>query len=135
PHGPGLVRVQRVGPLDRHSGPGGGDRAGSRRPGSRALRGDDDPDQLPSAVVDRGALCGARRAGLLVPAGGGPTRRIGRKRVMYGWIWRNLPGPTAVRVLLALILILAVVAVLFLWVFPALEPLIPFNEQTVGGSS
>lgn len=54
---------------------------------------------------------------------------------MYGWIWRNLPGPTAVRVLLTLILILAVVAVLFVWVFPAVEPLVPFNEQTVGGSS
>jgi len=54
---------------------------------------------------------------------------------MYGWIWRKLPGPTAVRVLLALILILAVVAVLFVWVFPAVEPLVPFNEQTVGDSA
>lgn len=50
---------------------------------------------------------------------------------MYGWIWRHLPGPTAVRLLLALILVLAVVAVLFVWVFPALEPLLPFNDQTV----
>lgn len=51
---------------------------------------------------------------------------------MYGWIWRHLPGPLVVRLLLALILIVGVVAVLFVWVFPALEPLVPFNEQTVG---
>lgn len=54
---------------------------------------------------------------------------------MYAWIWRNLPGPAVVRLLLALVLIAAVVAVLFTWVFPAIEPLMPFNQQTVGDSS
>ena len=51
---------------------------------------------------------------------------------MYGWIWRQLPGPVLVRLVLVLALVLAVVAVLFLWVFPAIAPHMPFNDQTVG---
>ncbi|UER55545.1 hypothetical protein HJG43_14480 [Kineosporiaceae bacterium SCSIO 59966] len=51
---------------------------------------------------------------------------------MYGWIWRSLPGPVAVKVLLALVLVVAVVAVLFVWVFPAVAPYLPFNDNTVG---
>lgn len=54
---------------------------------------------------------------------------------MYGWIWRALPGPVLVRVILAIALVLAVVAVLFLWVFPAVAPYMPFNDQTVGNPS
>jgi hypothetical protein len=50
---------------------------------------------------------------------------------VYGWIWRHLPGPTPVKALLALVLLVAVVAVLFLWVFPWLEPRLPFNQVTV----
>ena len=41
---------------------------------------------------------------------------------MYGWLWRHLPGPAPVRALIALALFIGVVAVLFLWVFPWLEP-------------
>ena len=50
---------------------------------------------------------------------------------MYGFIWRHLPGPLLVRILLALVLVAAVIAVLFLWVFPALAPIMPFNNGTV----
>jgi hypothetical protein len=50
---------------------------------------------------------------------------------MYGFIWRHLPGPLLVRILLALVLVAAVVAVLFLWVFPAAAPIMPFNNGTV----
>jgi hypothetical protein len=50
---------------------------------------------------------------------------------MYGFIWRHLPGPIALRIVLALVLALAVVAVLFVWVFPALAPIMPFNNGTV----
>lgn len=50
---------------------------------------------------------------------------------MYGWIWRHLPGPVVLRLLLALALVLAVAAALFLWVFPAIAPHMPFNDQTV----
>jgi hypothetical protein len=52
--------------------------------------------------------------------------------MMYPWIWRHLPGSTLIRVLLAAALILAFVAVLFLWVFPWLAPLLPFQQQTIG---
>jgi hypothetical protein len=50
---------------------------------------------------------------------------------VYGWIWRHLPGPTAVRVLMSAVLLVAVVAVLFIWVFPAVAPYVPFNDGTV----
>lgn len=50
---------------------------------------------------------------------------------MYGALWRLLPGPLAVRLLLALLLLGAAVAVCFLWLFPVLEPYVPFNQQTV----
>jgi hypothetical protein len=50
---------------------------------------------------------------------------------MYAWIWRRLPGPLWARILTALLLIAAVVAVLFQWVFPWLAPLLPFQQQTV----
>ena len=50
----------------------------------------------------------------------------------YGLIWRILPGPRALKVFEALILLLAVVAVLFTWVFPLAAPYLPFNETTVG---
>ena len=53
---------------------------------------------------------------------------------MYGWLWRHLPGPTAVRVVIALLLFVAVVAVLFLWVFPWVEPRLPFTDVTVDES-
>lgn len=50
---------------------------------------------------------------------------------MYAWLWRHLPGPTLVRALIALTLAVAVVAVLFLYVFPWLEPNLPFTDVTV----
>lgn len=50
---------------------------------------------------------------------------------MYAWLWNHLPGPTPVRALIALALLLGVVAVLFLWVFPWLEPILPFTGVTV----
>jgi hypothetical protein len=49
---------------------------------------------------------------------------------MYSWIWRHLPGPPAVRLLQALMLVAAVVALLLLVVFPWVEPRLPFNEVT-----
>lgn len=50
---------------------------------------------------------------------------------MYGWVWRHLPGPTWLRALIALVLVAAVVAVCFTWVFPAIAPHMPFNDVTV----
>lgn len=54
---------------------------------------------------------------------------------MYGWIWRHLPGNAWLRALLSLALVLMVVYVLFQYVFPWAEPLLPFNDVTVDGAS
>jgi hypothetical protein len=49
---------------------------------------------------------------------------------MYGWIWRRLPGPLALRVLQALVLVIGVLALLMFVVFPWAEPKLPFNHVT-----
>jgi hypothetical protein len=49
---------------------------------------------------------------------------------MYGWIWRSLPGGTALRLLQALLLVALVSAVLLFVVFPWLEPRLPANPLT-----
>ncbi len=50
---------------------------------------------------------------------------------MYGWIWKRLPGPLALRLLLALVLAGAAVLVLFTTVFPWAENALPFLDVTV----
>lgn len=51
---------------------------------------------------------------------------------MYAWIFRHLPGPLWVRILIALVVLAAIVVVLFAWVFPAIAPHMPFNDGLVG---
>ena len=51
---------------------------------------------------------------------------------MYSWIWRHLPGSTAVKLLQAVFLVAAVIAVLLFVVFPWAEPRLPFNSVTTG---
>ena len=53
---------------------------------------------------------------------------------MYGFIWRVLPGPLIVRVLLALALIAAVVCACFTWLFPAIAPYMPLDDSVINGS-
>ena len=50
---------------------------------------------------------------------------------MYGALWRLLPGPRPVKALLSLILVVAAVLVCFIWLFPAIAPLMPFNDNSV----
>ena len=50
---------------------------------------------------------------------------------MYGPLWRLLPGRWPVKALLTLILVTAVVTVCFLWLFPMIAPLMPFNDNTI----
>jgi len=50
---------------------------------------------------------------------------------MYAWMWRQLPGPWPARLLATLVLFAVVVVVLFAWVFPWLEPRLPFVDVTV----
>lgn len=52
---------------------------------------------------------------------------------MYGWLWRHLPGPAPVRALLLLVLVAGIVLLLFTVVFPAVAPLLPLDQNTVGG--
>lgn len=54
---------------------------------------------------------------------------------MYAALWRHLPGPVVVRLLIILVLVVLVVAVCFQWVFPVVAPLLPFDHNTVGGDS
>ena len=50
---------------------------------------------------------------------------------MYGALWRVLPGPVWVRIILLLILVVAVVFVLFTWVFPWVDGIVNPIEVTV----
>jgi len=58
--------------------------------------------------------------------------RQGRWAEVYGPLWRLLPGPWPVKALLSLVLVAGVVAVCFLWLFPAIAPYMPFNGNSVG---
>ncbi len=51
---------------------------------------------------------------------------------MYGWLWRTIPGPPWRRALILTIAGAAVLVACFIWVFPAIAPLMPFNDTTVG---
>ena len=50
---------------------------------------------------------------------------------MYASLWRLLPGPVWVRVLLLLVLVTAVLAILVTWVFPAIDQWLTPQEVTV----
>lgn len=54
---------------------------------------------------------------------------------MYAWLFRRLPGPLWVRILLAVLLVAAVVVALFAWVFPAIAPLLPVEDGMVGAAA
>jgi len=53
---------------------------------------------------------------------------------MYAWLFRRLPGPLPVRVVLALLLLAGVVVALFRWGFPAVAPALGWltGEPAVG---
>ena len=50
---------------------------------------------------------------------------------MYAALWRILPGPAWVRILLFLLLLVAVVFALFTWVFPWVDGIVNPIEVTV----
>jgi hypothetical protein len=50
---------------------------------------------------------------------------------MYGWIWRSLPGGTSLKLLGSLVLVVAVLALLFLVVFPLIEVHLPNSQVTI----
>lgn len=52
---------------------------------------------------------------------------------MYAWIWRSLPGGLPGKLVGCTLLLAATLALLFLVVFPAVEPLLPVGDVTVDG--
>ena len=50
---------------------------------------------------------------------------------MYAWIWRHLPFGLPGKIVGSLLLVTAVAALLWYKVFPAVEPLLPFNDGQV----
>ena len=54
---------------------------------------------------------------------------------MYGWLWRHFPGALLGKLLCSAGLAAAVVVALFLFVFPEVEQLLPFQDVTVDGPS
>jgi hypothetical protein len=50
---------------------------------------------------------------------------------VYAWIWRRLPFGLPGKLLGSALLIVAAVAMLWFWVFPAAEPLLPFDDVQV----
>jgi hypothetical protein len=50
---------------------------------------------------------------------------------MYGWVWRHLPGPWPIRLLMALVLLAAVIVILFTAFFPWLSERLPMDEVTI----
>jgi hypothetical protein len=50
---------------------------------------------------------------------------------VYGWLWRSFPGGVIGKVLCSLLVGAAALALLFLVVFPRVEPLLPFQDVNV----
>jgi len=51
---------------------------------------------------------------------------------MYAALWRFLPGPVWVRVIVMIVLVAVILAVLVIWVFPLVNELFVPPEVTVG---
>lgn len=51
---------------------------------------------------------------------------------MYGWIFRHLPGPLWVRIIVSVLLIAGAVLLLLQFVFPWLSQFNPLNDSTIG---
>lgn len=50
---------------------------------------------------------------------------------MYEWIWRKLPFGLPGKLAGSAALIAVVIAILWFWVFPAIEPILPFDDAQV----
>lgn len=50
---------------------------------------------------------------------------------MYAWLFRHLPGPLAVQILLSLLILAGIVFVLMQFVFPWLSQYSPLNDSTL----
>jgi len=55
--------------------------------------------------------------------------------MMYGALWRALPGAAWAKILVLTILAAVLVVIAFGWLFPLVAGHMPFNEQTVEQAS
>ena len=53
---------------------------------------------------------------------------------MYGSLWRRLPGRWPLKVAIISVVVAALCVLLFAVVFPWVEPRLPVNHVTVGGT-
>jgi hypothetical protein len=51
---------------------------------------------------------------------------------MYAWIFRHLPGPLWIRLLISVLLIAVVILVLMEYVFPLADQFVPWTDSTIG---
>lgn len=51
---------------------------------------------------------------------------------MYAWLWRHLFGPAWFKTIQCAILLIAVIGVLFFWVYPWIADTFPQFDNTVG---
>ncbi|WP_148086825.1 hypothetical protein [Arcanobacterium ihumii] len=58
--------------------------------------------------------------------------RNSEEKNMYAALWRKLPGPTWLKIIEALVLFVAVVAILFMFVFPWVVENTNLIDNTVG---
>lgn len=52
---------------------------------------------------------------------------------MYAWIFRHLPGPLVVKILISLALLAGAVLLLMEFVFPWVDQFNPLNDSTIEG--
>ena len=52
---------------------------------------------------------------------------------MYGWIWRRLPFGLPGKLVGSALLIVSALALLWYVIFPAVEPLLPFDDSQIEG--
>lgn len=50
---------------------------------------------------------------------------------MYGFLWRLIPGPVPVKILVTLVLLVAVFLLLMEVVFPLVSQYMPYNDVSV----
>lgn len=50
---------------------------------------------------------------------------------LYGTLWKLLPGPLPVKIVLAAILLGVAIYALFTWAFPVMEPYMPGSDITI----
>jgi hypothetical protein len=52
---------------------------------------------------------------------------------MYGWIWRRLPFGLPGKLIGSILLLATALALLWYVIFPAVEPLLPFDDSQIEG--